>query len=140
MEQRFPLLASQATYDKWTWGSNPECTARFPELAGIPYCLLGPDEPPQVALIGDSHANQYYPGLVEQGLKVINLGKGSCLAFLDVSGRIVRTMKLATQSEGCVVDARTARLYVAEEDVGIWRFDARASGSVMPTMPPLLAA
>ena len=48
------------------------------------------------------------------------------------SGRIVRTMKLATQSEGCVVDARTARLYVAEEDVGIWRFDARASGSVTP--------
>ncbi|WP_341904229.1 phytase [Sandarakinorhabdus limnophila] len=51
---------------------------------------------------------------------------------LDVataSGRIVRTMKLNTQSEGCVVDARTARLYAAEEDVGIWRFDARASGS-----------
>lgn len=48
------------------------------------------------------------------------------------SGRIVRTMKLATQSEGCVVDARTARLYVAEEDVGIWRFDARASGSTTP--------
>ena len=48
------------------------------------------------------------------------------------SGRIVRTMKLATQSEGCVVDPRTARLYVAEEDVGIWRFDARVSGSVTP--------
>ena len=47
-------------------------------------------------------------------------------------GRIVRTMKLATQSEGCVVDARTARLYVAEEDVGIWRFDARANGSSTP--------
>lgn len=54
---------------------------------------------------------------------------------LDVataSGRVVRTMKLATQSEGCVVDPRTARLYVAEEDVGIWRFDARASGSTTP--------
>ena len=88
MEERLPLLASQATYDKWTWGSNPACTARYPELDGIPYCLLGPDEPPQVALIGDSHANQYYPGLVEQGLKVINLGKGSCLAFLDVTTHI----------------------------------------------------
>ncbi|UVO49973.1 phytase [Sphingomonas sp. SUN019] len=44
------------------------------------------------------------------------------------AGRIVRTMKLATQSEGCVVDARTQRLYVAEEDAGIWRFDARADG------------
>jgi 3-phytase len=56
---------------------------------------------------------------------------------LDVSGaapaaRIVRTLKLATQSEGCVVDPRTHRLYVAEEDVGLWRFDARASGATTP--------
>ena len=47
--------------------------------------------------------------------------------------RIVRTLKLATQSEGCAVDAQTHRLYVAEEDVGLWRFDARAGGSKMPT-------
>lgn len=56
---------------------------------------------------------------------------------LDLTGaapqaRIVRTMKLATQSEGCVVDPRSARLYVAEEDVGLWRFDARADGPVTP--------
>lgn len=48
-------------------------------------------------------------------------------------GTIVRTMKLGTQSEGCVVDPRTSRLYVAEEDVGLWRFDARASGPVTAT-------
>jgi len=47
-------------------------------------------------------------------------------------GRTVRTMKLGTQAEGCAVDDRTHRLYVAEEDVGLWRFDARASGSVEP--------
>lgn len=41
---------------------------------------------------------------------------------------LVRTMKLGTQSEGCATDERTHRLYVAEEDVGLWRFDARASG------------
>jgi 3-phytase len=45
------------------------------------------------------------------------------------AGRIVRTMKLGTQSEGCAVDDRTGRLYVAEEDVGLWRFDA---GSTVP--------
>ncbi|WP_294391240.1 phytase [uncultured Sphingomonas sp.] len=44
------------------------------------------------------------------------------------TGRTVRTMKLATQSEGCVADDRTGRLYVAEEDVGVWRFDTAASG------------
>jgi 3-phytase len=51
--------------------------------------------------------------------------------------RIVRTLKLASQSEGCVVDPRTHRLYVAEEDVGLWRFDARASG---PTTATKIAA
>ncbi|HEX8486521.1 phytase [Sphingomonas sp.] len=54
------------------------------------------------------------------------------LSTAQPTGRIVRTMKLATQSEGCVVDPRTARLYVAEEDVGIWRFDAAATGSAVP--------
>lgn len=59
--------------------------------------------------------------------------------LLDVSGatptgRIVRTMKLGTQSEGCAVDDRTGTLYVAEEDVGLWRFDARAGGSTTPVM------
>ena len=48
---------------------------------------------------------------------------------IDLSGaapqvRTVRSMKLGTQSEGCVVDDRTGQLYVAEEDVGLWRFDA----------------
>jgi len=36
----------------------------------------------------------------------------------------VRSMKLASQAEGCVVDDRTGLLYVAEEDVGLWRFAA----------------
>ena len=61
---------------------------------------------------------------------------------IDVSGaapkgEIVRTMKLGTQSEGCAVDDRIARLYVAEEDVGLWRFGAKASD---PTTPVKVAA
>lgn len=48
------------------------------------------------------------------------------------TGRIVRTLKLGTQSEGCAADDRTGRLYVAEEDVGLWRFDARADGATSP--------
>lgn len=48
------------------------------------------------------------------------------------TGRIVRTLNLGSQSEGCAVDDRTATLYVAEEDVGLWRFDARATGAVTP--------
>lgn len=48
------------------------------------------------------------------------------------TGRTVRTMKLATQSEGCAADERTHRLYVAEEDAGLWRFDARPAGATTP--------
>lgn len=44
-------------------------------------------------------------------------------------GTIVRSLKLATQAEGCVVDPRSRTLYVGEEDVGIWAFDARPQGS-----------
>lgn len=48
---------------------------------------------------------------------------------IDISGpaprvETVRSMKLGTQAEGCVVDDRTGMLYVAEEDVGLWRFAA----------------
>ncbi|TVV72928.1 phytase [Sphingomonas solaris] len=48
------------------------------------------------------------------------------------TARIVRTLKLATQSEGCVADDRTGMLYVAEEDVGLWRFAADPAASPVP--------
>jgi 3-phytase len=47
-----------------------------------------------------------------------------------VTATPVRTMKLATQSEGCVVDDRTGTLFVGEEDVGIWRFGANVGDPV----------
>jgi 3-phytase len=49
------------------------------------------------------------------------------------TGKVVRSMKLGTQSEGCVVDDRTGILYVAEEDVGLWKFDAAPDGPVTAT-------
>ena len=56
---------------------------------------------------------------------------------IDTSGatpvvRPVRSLKLGSQSEGCVVDDRTGILYVAEEDVGVWRFDADPAGNIAP--------
>jgi 3-phytase len=49
------------------------------------------------------------------------------------SGKVVRSVKLGAQSEGCVVDDRTGILYVAEEDVGLWKFDAAPDGANVPT-------
>ena len=43
---------------------------------------------------------------------------------------IGREHKLATQPEGCVVDDRTGRLYVGEENAGIWLFDLNADNFV----------
>ncbi len=45
----------------------------------------------------------------------------------------VRSMKLASQAEGCVADDRTGMLYVAEEDVGLWRFAADPRAPVTGT-------
>jgi len=50
------------------------------------------------------------------------------------AGNIVREMKVATQAEGCVADERTHRLYVGEETVGVWRFDARPDAPVTGQM------
>jgi len=70
------------------------------------------------------------------GFVVLKDGRIDQIA-LDVSGpqptgTVVRSLKLATQSEGCVADDRTGLLYVAEEDAGIWRFDADPAGAPEP--------
>ncbi|HET6942777.1 MAG TPA: phytase [Sphingomicrobium sp.] len=46
------------------------------------------------------------------------------------TGSIVRTLRMKTQTEGCVVDPRSRHLYVGEEDVGIWRFAAEPTAPV----------
>ncbi len=42
---------------------------------------------------------------------------------------LVRTLSLSSQAEGCVADDQAAILYLAEEETGIWRFDAEPDGS-----------
>jgi 3-phytase len=40
----------------------------------------------------------------------------------------VRALKVATQVEGCVVDDRSGSFFLAEEQLGVWRFDAWPDG------------
>jgi 3-phytase len=42
-------------------------------------------------------------------------------------GRPVRDFYLGSEGEGCEVDDATGALYIAEEDVGIWRYDLAAA-------------
>ena len=44
----------------------------------------------------------------------------------SVSGKTVRSLSVPSQPEGCIVDTRTATLFVGEEKAGIWKFDAAA--------------
>jgi 3-phytase len=92
----------------------------------------GADEAYGVCLLrsgGDLHAFSVLKnGLIEQ--VVISFGDDAPV------GRTVRSLKLATQTEGCVVDPRSRTLYVGEEDRGIWAFDSRADG---PTEGRLVA-
>lgn len=41
-----------------------------------------------------------------------------------VDARLVRTFQVGSQSEGCVADDALRRLYISEENVGIWRYGA----------------
>ncbi|AZF52854.1 3-phytase [Pseudomonas sp. R4-34-07] len=43
-----------------------------------------------------------------------------------VQGELVRQFKVDSQPEGCVADDQRQRLFLGEEDVGVWAVDARA--------------
>jgi 3-phytase len=45
-----------------------------------------------------------------------------------IDAKLVRTLKLATQTEGMVADDETGTLYVGEEKAGIWKFNAEPDG------------
>lgn len=40
------------------------------------------------------------------------------------TGEFVRKLRVSSKTEGCVVDDASGRLFIAEEDVGIWLFSA----------------
>jgi 3-phytase len=42
---------------------------------------------------------------------------------------VVREFTVGTQAEGCAADDETGALYIAEEDVGLWRYEAEPDGA-----------
>ncbi len=45
-----------------------------------------------------------------------------------VAARLVREFVVGSQAEGCVADDERGLLYIAEEDVALWKYSAEASG------------
>ncbi|MGR4866677.1 phytase [Caulobacter sp. LARHSG274] len=87
------------------------------------------------AQVTEAYGFCLYRRAADRALFAFVVGKDGTISQLsiDVAGptpkvAVVRQMKLATQSEGCVADDRTGQLYVAEEDVGLWRFSAAPDG------------
>lgn len=48
--------------------------------------------------------------------------------------RLVRTVRLASQLEGCVADDPANTLFVGEEDTGIWRLEAEPESAAEPIL------
>jgi 3-phytase len=87
-----------------------EVPTPFADIYGI--CLF---QPPSGALY--AFANDKDGTFIQYELNA----SGSAIA-----GREVRRFSVGSQPEGCVADDTQQRLFVGEEDVGLWSVDARA--------------
>ena len=76
----------------------------------------------------------------DQVIAVVPYNNGDVREYaLDLSGptptaTLVKEVKLASKTEGCVVDDRTGLLYVAEERHGIWRMNAAPENKDAPVL------
>lgn len=67
------------------------------------------------------------PGEVEQW-ELFDNGVGK------VSGRMVRTFDVGTQTEGCVADDELGHFYIGEENKGIWKYGAEPDAGAERTL------
>lgn len=51
-----------------------------------------------------------------------------------VDGRVVRRLRLSSEAKFCVADDKTGALYVAQQDVGVWRYDADPEADPIPVI------
>lgn len=93
--------------------------------------------------VGDVYGFCLWRRAADQVFAVVAFNNGDVREYaLGLSGpsptaTLVRDVRLATKTEGCVVDDRTGLLYVAEERRGVWRMSAAPDS---PAAPALFAA
>ncbi|MFB9326730.1 phytase [Paenibacillus aurantiacus] len=95
---------------------------------------------PIKSAMGEVYGFSLYHSIKTDKFYAIALGKdGEFEQYLlsdngkgQVTGKLVRSFQLATQSEGIVADDEYGTLYIAEEDYAIWKYDAEPSGSKKP--------
>ncbi len=88
LEFRFKILKKQMAAFEWGDNfSNLNCRLGHSELDFIgKHCMQSKPGIPAVMLLGDSHANHFYPGVADLNNEVIlNLSSGGCLPFFDIA-------------------------------------------------------
>ncbi|AEF53148.1 phytase [Marinomonas posidonica] len=115
------------------------------------YKIVGGDEPIQPVKAVGKRVHEEAPELVSDvdevyGLCMYQAKNGQVYSFLNgkngvieqwrltptkagIKGDIVRRLKVDSQPEGCVADDDAGILYVGEEDVAIWTFEADEKAS-----------
>jgi peptidoglycan/LPS O-acetylase OafA/YrhL len=92
LADRTSIKNAESILGDLSWGqeeySDATCKKYFPKYE---YCRLAIDAQPTVALIGDSHANHFFPGLAEQYRKrdenLVMLGRAACPPLIDILSR-----------------------------------------------------
>jgi 3-phytase len=51
-----------------------------------------------------------------------------------LDGRLVRRLHIASEASYCTVDDASGALYIAEQAVGVWKFDAEPEAETIPTL------
>lgn len=65
-------------------------------------------------------------------LRQYELGDTDRDGLVDV--QLVRDVEVGSEAEGCVADDETGALFVSEEDVALWRYDAEPTGGTARTV------
>jgi peptidoglycan/LPS O-acetylase OafA/YrhL len=92
LTERASIKNAETVLSNLSWGaeqnSDAACRKYFPKFE---YCRLAVDAQPTIALIGDSHANQFFLGLAEQYRKknenLVMLGRPACPPLIDIVSR-----------------------------------------------------
>jgi peptidoglycan/LPS O-acetylase OafA/YrhL len=61
---------------QWDYWENENCTTRYrwTDVSGWWFCVANSDESPTLLVLGDSHANHLYPGLLALPQRVLSIG------------------------------------------------------------------
>jgi 3-phytase len=89
-----------------------------------------------------AEAGCLYKSPLDGGLFMFALGAGGEIEQWSIfdngqgrlDGRLVRRLHIASEASYCTVDDLSGALYVAEQAVGVWKFDAEPEAESIPTL------